>query len=60
MFMQHIIATKDAATGELTPAGAFTYPYDYTDKKVKQLVGEKLNRNPDAVFITNSTPVVVR
>ncbi|QVR48671.1 hypothetical protein [Stenotrophomonas phage BUCT609] len=60
MFMQHTIATKDHATSELTHAGVFTYPLDFNDKKVKQLVAEKLNRSADAVFILNSTPVVVR
>lgn len=59
-FKQYSAHTTDSNTGELIVArnpiaegstAFFTYPAEFSEKKVRGLIANKLNRAEDAVFI---------
>lgn len=62
-FKKYTAQTTDSTTGELTQVGdrkgsfvsndVFTYPAEFSHKKVRGLIAAKLNRADDAVFITS-------
>ena len=51
LFKKYVTYTTDSVTGELVLRGTYTYPAEFSEKKVVGWIAAKLDRAPEAVLV---------